>query len=496
MAGFALDVFERQAEGFAQARAWREWSFLAGLRPGRGLVKLYDEDFPNFTSTDYWADLQAVTSADPRQHRALSALLAGAELEGRTREFATQATRVEGRTTITFEDADLPWREAPARWALLPEVPRRHELEDSWRQVLRTELNPVLQRWMETLRAELSPLGASDWIGFWSAQRALDVTAASKLGDALMHSTADVYSHGLGIYLNQLELPLDDLWRSDLDWAMRAPRFDVVFPESARMPVLIHTLGDLGVELVQQTSVRLEYGALPGVRCLPVEVPQDVHVLVRLAGGWQDYARSLRGLGMAQHSAQTDPTLPFWQRWLGDATPTLGYGLLIEGLIRDKSWLATRLEYTASEDFIAIAHLAWLYRVRRAAANAAYEQRLWQSDLGASTAADFEESLSGATRVRHFGGEYLRQLLGSPWSTLHATEWIRAEVFAAQLRTYLRREFDEEWWRSLRAARFIKDELWRPGRRNTAEELLGFMGFEGFDPAILASVFEEVLRPL
>jgi hypothetical protein len=73
---------------------------------------------------------------------------------------------------------------------------------------------------------------------------------------------------------------------------------------------------------------------------------------------------------------------------------------------------------------------------------------------------------------------------------------LRAEVFCAQLRAYLAREFDEEWWRSNRAARFIKDELWRPGRRHTAEELLGFMGYEGFDATILAAEFEEVLRPL
>ncbi len=120
----------------------------------------------------------------------------------------------------------------------------------------------------------------------------------------------------------------------------------------------------------------------------------------------------------------------------------------------------------------------------------------WQSDPGAATAGDFEESLSTATRVRHFGEEYLRPLLGAPWSTFHAAIWLRAEVFAAQVRVYLRREFDEEWWRSARAARFISEELWRPGRRHTAEELLGFMGFEGFDPAILATEFEEVLRPL
>jgi len=496
VAAFALDLFERQAEAFVQARAWLEWSFLAGVRPGRGLGKLYEEDFPDFTSTDYWADLQAVTAVEPRQVRALSSLLAAAELEGRTRELAMQATRVEGRSTVDFENTDLPWREAPARWALLPEVPRRHELEDSWRSILRTELNPGLQRWHEALRAELRPLGATEWLAFWSEQRGLDLAGLSKLGETLLQTTADVYGHGLGIYLNQLDLPLDDLWRSDVDWAFRAPRFDVAFPESARMPALIHTFGDLGVELAQQASVRLEYGVWPGVRSLPVDVPKEIHVLLRLSGGWQDYARSLLGLGMAQHLAHTDPTLPLWQRWLGDDTPTVAYGLLIEGLIRDKSWLGTRLEYTANEDFVAIAHLAWLYRVRRTAASAAYEQHLWQSDPGASTAANFEESLSSATRVRHFGDEYLRPLLGTPWSTLRAAVWLRAELFAAQLRVYLRREFDEEWWRSARAARFIKDELWRPGRRHTAEELLGFMGFEGFDPVILATEFEEVLRPL
>jgi hypothetical protein len=496
VAPFALESFERQAEAFVEARAWREWAFLAGLRPGRELVKLYDEDFPDFTSTDYWADLQALTAVEPRHLRRLSSLLAAAELEGRTREFAIQATRVEAQRSVDFEDTDVSWREAPARWALLAEVPRRHALEDSWRSVLKSELNPGLQRWHEALRFELRPLGATDWLAFWSAQRELDQVGLSKQSESLLQGTADVYAHGLGIYLNQLELPLDDLWRSDVDWAFRAPRFDVAFAEIARMPALIHTLGDLGVELNQQSNVRLEYGVWPGVRCLPVDVPQEIHVLLRKSGGWQDYARSLRGLGMAQHLAHTDPTLPLWQRWLGDDTPTVGYGLLIEGLIRDKNWLAARIEYTASEDFVAIAHLAWLYRVRRAAASAAYEQHLWSSDPGGSTAAEFEVALSSATRVRHFGDEYLRPLLGAPWCTLGAAVWVRAEVFAAQLRTYLRREFDEEWWRSTRAARFIKDELWRPGRRHTAEELLGFMGLEGFDPSVLTAEFEEVLRPL
>jgi hypothetical protein len=230
--------------------------------------------------------------------------------------------------------------------------------------------------------------------------------------------------------------------------------------------------------------------------CLPLEVPQDVRVLLRRVGGWQDFGRTLRGLGMAEHLAHADASLRVWERWLGDETPTFGYGFLLEGLLRDKTWLLSRLEYEASDDFRVITHLGWLYRVRRAAAGAMYEQRVWQAEPGGSLAADYEESLSTATRVRHFADTYLQVLLGAPWSTLRQATLLRAELFAAQLRLFLQREFDEEWWRSNRAARFLKDELWRPGRRYSAEELLGFMGYEGLDANALVAEFNGVLQPL
>ena len=100
MASFALDTFEQQAEAFVRARAWREYSYQTGRRPGRGLVSLYEEDFPDFTSTNLWADLQAATAEDPRQHRALSALVAAANLESHTRDFAVRATRIQTSASV------------------------------------------------------------------------------------------------------------------------------------------------------------------------------------------------------------------------------------------------------------------------------------------------------------------------------------------------------------------------------------------------------------
>jgi hypothetical protein len=85
-------------------------------------------------------------------------------------------------------------------------------------------------------------------------------------------------------------------------------------------------------------------------------------------------------------------------------------------------------------------------------------------------------------------------LQGAPWSLLDAANRLRGETFAAQVRDYLRREFDDEWFRSARAGRFLLDELWRPGRRFNVGTLLGHMGYAGLDPSILWAELSEVLR--
>jgi hypothetical protein len=221
-----------------------------------------------------------------------------------------------------------------------------------------------------------------------------------------------------------------------------------------------------------------------------------VHVLLRLVGGHLDYPRTLRGLGTAEAVVHTDRSLPVAERWLGDPTPRLGYGLLFEQLLHERVWLTDRLELTASDDLRVVQHIDWLRRLRGLSAQVQYERRLWAAEPGPSLAADYEESLTAATRVRHFPETYLLSVLGMPWTSHAAAVRLRAEVFAAQLRAFLRREFDEEWFRSPRAGRFLVQELWRPGQRHTAEELLGYMGYEAFDPAILWGEIAEVLRPL
>src|SRR4051812_36376540 len=104
----------------------------------------------------------------------------------------------------------MPWRQAAARWPPVGDVPRPHGLEEARREVVRGEVVPILERWQEALRAELVPLGSDNWLAFWCGLRELDSASVARLAQSLLDQTADIYGHGLGVYLGQLELPIDD----------------------------------------------------------------------------------------------------------------------------------------------------------------------------------------------------------------------------------------------------------------------------------------------
>jgi hypothetical protein len=500
VAGFAVEAFERQAEAYLQSRSWRQLQVLAGNRLDLGLGQLYYEDFADLTSYDHFADLRGAEVENLRQHHHLVALAAAALLEARTVSLAERAVLFESGDELSADGSDVRWRLAPERWRLLAETSQRHDLQDAWLRHLETGASPVLDRWQaDLLDLAARRLAVDDLVSFWDEQRELQLSDLNRQAVTLLETSAELFGHVLGTYLGQFELPIDDVWRCDVDWAFRAAQFDAYFPSLRLMPVVVGTLHDLGIDLEAQSGLHLDLAARDakagGVHCVSIGVPEEVHVLLRPIGGHTDYQRLLRGIGMAQHTLCTDRTLPFSQRRLGDASVTLASGLLLERLTFQPEWLAERLDFSGHEDYRIVAHLAWLARVRAAAAELEFEHGLWRGGPEAGgLSGDYQDAMSRALRLRPFGGERYALLLGAPWSTLSSATWLRAELFAAQAVAYLRREFDSEWWQSPRAARFIVQELWRPGRRHTAEELLAFMGYEGFDSTVLWADIDEVLR--
>ena len=158
--------------------------------------------------------------------------------------------------------------------------------------------------------------------------------------------------------------------------------------------------------------------------------------------------------------------------------------------MRDKTWLA-RLDFLASDDFRAIAHLAWLYRVRSLAATVVYESRLWAAGAGGSMSADFEETLTAATRIATFE-EYLLGLVDSPWSMLRSVVRCGRKCSPRNCAP----SCSVSSTSTGAPAPPTSSRTVGPGRRSSADDLLGFIGYGLSDPSILAAEFEAVLRPL
>ena len=65
-------------------------------------------------------------------------------------------------------------------------------------------------------------------------------------------------------------------------------------------------------------------------------------------------------------------------------------------------------------------------------------------------------------------------------SGFYSADYLRAWIRSAQLKTYLRREVGEDWWRSKRTGDFLR-ELFRQGTKPTSEQVAEQLGFNPLD---------------
>ena len=456
----------------------------AGSGRARGLVTLYDEDFPSFTSTDLWADLQAADARGPapasRAVRACSPRPTSKAVPA-TSPSSVDARRRRGRRS-SFEDTEIPWREAPARWPLLPEVPASTRARGrlARRPAFRAEPDP---RALAGGAARRSSRHSAATTGSRSGPtlRGIDLAQVSRLAESLLQATADVYGHGLGIYLAQLDLPIDDVWhvRPGLGLSRAALRRRSSRARTASRP-LIRTLARPGRRArgADRASTSSTARCRRARACATGSAERDPRRCCawrRLAGlraqsarrrAWRStwctpIRRCASGSAGSATRRRRSATACCWSRWCaigpgsrrGSSTPratTSGRSPIWPGCTACDASRRTAL----------------------------YEQRLWQAEPGASMAADYEEALSGATRVA----------ASSRRSTCGCCSARRGPRCAPRPGCAPRcspRSCGVSCGASSTrsggapAARrsFIKDELWRPGRRHTADELLGFMGY-------------------
>ena len=391
----------------------------------------------------------------------------------------------EAALSVTVAGEEIPYRALRGRIMNEPDRARRAELQARRLALTEEHLNPILRELTERERELASDLGAGSVRELYER---FGFDPAGLLGstEAFLADTESAYRRSIEpLILRRVGVPLEEASPADLLRLWRAPELDHAFPPDRALPALRATLGELGIDLAGQRNVELDLERrprkLPRAFCAPIRVPGRVVLVLLPQGGHEDYAALFHEAGHAEHFAHASPSLPAEQRLLGDNAVTEGFAFLLEHLVTDPAWLSARLDFGRSDDYLEQGALQRLFLIRRYAAKLAYELELNSGAPLESMPGRYAEQLGAATGIDYPAGDYLQDVDRG----FYATSYLRAWAFEAQLRDFLRSEYDLVWFRR-RAAGDLLRELWNLGQSLPAGELLREVSGQTLELGVLA----------
>jgi hypothetical protein len=484
-----LRAYLHDAEAFSQALNREYYLHFAGLKDELELTPIYDLYGSLFT-TDAYEEI-AETELDPKQKHFIRAFIAENFIDAQVKRHTEQLARAEAAATLEWASETLTYRAAPVRLANLGSQDRRHSLDEVWRQATQ-ELNRVRAERHAAVVSQAPKLDYKDYVVLWDDLRGLNLAGLAEQSQRLLDETEKMFRDELQIQLVHAGVDPSGAWKADLAWVFRAPQFDKFFDADRLLLTLRRTLAGLGLRLEEQPNVKLDVEfrdkKRPRAFCAPVEIPDDVRLVLMPTGGRTDYATLLHEAGHAEHFANVDRSQPFAFKWLGDNSLTEAYAFLLEYLTTEPKWLAEHLQVTTLTDYLRVFLFQKLYMLRRYATKVVWEPQLHRQPEDQDMAERYAELFTQRLGVQYFPEEYLSDLDDA----FYAAQYLRAWTLEGQLRLYLKREFDEEWYRHPRAGRFLV-ELWREGQKYTAEELVRNMGYDGLDFAPMLAEIKGAL---
>jgi len=374
---------------------------------------------------------------------------------------------------VEVSSETMPYRMAAVAQANEPDPGRRGEIESARNRVLAERLNPLHREALDGAHGACRELGWPSYLDAYSDLRAIDLRRlAERLGEFARVTAAD-YPRVVDPELERaVRLRLGELRRADMPRVFRAPHLDGRFPAPRLVPSLAETLAGLGIELSDQSNIKLDTETRPSKSprafCATPRVPYEVHLVVPPIGGREDFAALFHEAGHAEHYGCTDAGLPFEFRHLGDNGVTESFAFLLEGLTSDPGWLDAILALGDAGEAVEHARAVKLIMLRRYSAKIAYEVELH------GPGADLE-----AMPERY--AALLGERVGVPWPAeswlsdvdpgFYVACYLRAWALEVSWRRALRERFGERWFESREAGEWLRG-LWGQGQRLDAEELL------------------------
>jgi hypothetical protein len=494
-----LDEYRREYVVFNAARLREQYLFLSGQKSNLEIAPIY-ERYSDLFSTDSINKLKQSLEATPEhfetERASLNRLLAFAAeqfLENSVKQLTEAIGDYEAAATIELMNREMTFQETAA---IIAAEPDRHERLAIYKKRLDVidASNHLRAERLAKLREAARALGYANYKSLFEQLRSIDYDALSREAEILLARTESLYLARLDEALKRsLGIRVEDAERPDCVYFTHMSDYEDRFPARRLLGVYRDTMSGLGINVSSQKNIAIDSVSRPRKACrafcLPISVPDDIKLVIRLTGGQSDYQSLFHESGRAQHYGWASESLrPEFKR-SGDCALTKTYAFLFNHLLTDSNWLAEFLAFRDNKGFIRSAMLARLTTVRRRVAKLMCERELHSTEDLDRAAEIYAESQSAATKFKTGPTEFLFELDDA----FYSASYLRAWAFEVQLRDRLKTRFGEHWWRSARAGNFLK-EIWETGDRYTADEMAAQIGVAPITFDSLIDEFNEAMK--
>jgi hypothetical protein len=455
----------------------------------RFIAELDEETYLHFAGLKDTYDLTPIYERHAELTKLETALALGASVDGdrRTRELwrfacegylgnfvteeAERVAELEATLTANVDGREIPFRDLRPAVMNEPDRSARERLERARLALLEEHLNPLYLEAAQVVRREAERLGAPTYADLYRSF-GLPIDDLADQCRRFLDETERLWEeHGDRFFRDRVGLGLGEVEWWDVARVWRGAGWDAAFPADRMVPALEASLGALGVDLRAQSNVELDLADRPNkdsrAFCVGIEIPDRIVLVLKPAGGPDDWQGLFHEAGHMEHWAHTSPDLSMEEKRLGDNAVTEGWAMLLEQLTIDPVWLERSLDFPRPREYAAEGGVQLLWLFRRYSAKLLYEIELHGASDVASMRPRYVELLAAALKVAPSDIDYLADVDDG----FYACNYLRAWAFEAQLRDHLRGRFGSAWFTRREAGSLIR-ELWTEGQRPTADEIL------------------------
>jgi len=398
---------------------------------------------------------------------------------------------------VPWDGDELPLRSAHARLAVEPDYARRDALGAAALEVS-TRFNDD-RRSLLADRHELDSeiTGIADPVARNEAEKGVTLRPILDAVDRARVESTSRFTSERERWLDRLLGPEREETPSSahMAWVRRLSPLESTYTKERSIGVCLATLERIGFDLEAEQGIRTDLEdrpqKSPRACVIASDPPRVVHLITRAQGGLHDYEAFLHEAGHALHYAGCDASLPLAFRSLSrDHALTEIYSFLFDSISCEPGWHVEHfgLSDADARENAAAARFSNTILFRRYSAKLGFELDFWSRfPVDGGTPDGYEERLTAATGIRYLAANHLADTDAGFYSADYLRAWIRA----AQVRSHLRGEVGEDWWRRVETGAFLRD-LFREGTRPTTEELAGRIGYEPLDTAALVDELTAV----